>query len=511
MTNFKAKLNRIIAWARYNKVETLLLIAVLLSAAFFRLWRIDEYLPFLGDEGRDVRVVRRFLTDFDLMFIGPRTSIGDMYLGPLYYYFIAPWLAAFRLSPVGPAVSVAVVGVATVGFVWYVAGEWFGKVAAVVASSLYAISPIVINQSKHSWNPNIMPVFALLCVYGMWRVWNKKEHWWLVVVGISFAFVLQSHYLGLLLLPTLSILWLLTLFSIRHSAFVIRQFLVLSFLSSLVFLLLMSPLFLFDYGHSWHNIQSIYKFFANRQETVSARPWNALPDLWPLWNGKFVTRILTVSNKEIGTVVSALVAVGTAVLLIKQRKTFLDKPIALVTVWVLVGLIGLGLLKQEVYDHYFGFMFLAPFLLIGALTQRLWFSKWRLVVVASLGMLVLFNLMNNPLRYPPQRLMQRTEGIDRRIIKESAGEPFNFGIIAERNYEEGYLYFFELWNAPVKIVDPQHKETITDQLFVVCEKQICDSPVYSPKAEIAHFGMSKVEEEWDISGFKLYKLVHSQQ
>lgn len=496
-------------WIERNKSEFALLVLIVSAAAFFRLWRIDEYLPFLGDEGRDVRVVRRFITDFDLMFIGPRTSIGDMYLGPLYYYLIAPWLAAFRLSPVGPATAVAVIGTATVGFVWLVAREWFGKVAAVVASFFYAISPIVINQSKHSWNPNIMPFFALLSVYGMWRAWNKKKHWWLVVVGISFAFVLQSHYLGLLLLPTLGLLGVLGWLRARQTHN-IKRFFVFLFFSFLVFLLLMSPLFLFDYKHGWHNLQSIYKFFANRQETVSARPWNALPDLWPLWNGKFITRILAASNKEVGVIAAASVAVGIAVSLIKQRKILLNKPITLVTVWILIGLIGLGLLKQEVYDHYFGFMFPAPFLLVGALTQRLWFSKWRLVVVASLSVLVLFNLMNNPLRYPPQRQMQKTEGIDRRIIEESNGESFNFGIVAERNYEEGYLYFFELWNAPVATVDPQHAETITDQLFVVCEKQVCESPVYSPKAEIAHFGMSKVEREWEVGGFRLYKLVHNQ-
>src|SRR5687768_8553904 len=125
---------KISSWIKKNKTEFVLLLGILLIAAVFRLWRIDEYLPFLGDEGRDVRVVRRFLTDFDLMFIGPRTSIGDMYLGSAYYYLIAPFLLLFNFSPTGPAVFVALLSVATVFLIWYIAREWFGKMAAFSAA-----------------------------------------------------------------------------------------------------------------------------------------------------------------------------------------------------------------------------------------------------------------------------------------------------------------------------------------------------------------------------------------
>src|SRR3989344_2121363 len=279
-TNPKFKV--VLDWIKTNRIEAFLLVAILFLAAVLRLWRIDEYLPFLGDEGRDVRVVRRFLTDFDLMFVGPRTSIGDMYLGPLYYYLISPFLLIWNFSPTGPAVFVAFLGVATVFLVWFVAREWFGKVAGIAASLLYAISPVVVGLSKHSWNPNIMPFFSLLSVYGMWKVWSKREYKWLLVLGISLAFVVQSHYLGLLLLPTLGIFWFLTLLMVRNKKEEIKRFLVFSFFGFLVFALLMSPLALFDYKHGWRNAGAMKKFFTERQTTVSARPWTAIPTMWPV-------------------------------------------------------------------------------------------------------------------------------------------------------------------------------------------------------------------------------------
>ena len=65
---------------------------------------------------------------------------------------------------------------------------------------------------------------------------------------------------------------------------------------------------------------------------------------------------------------------------------------------------------------------------------------------------------------------------------------------------------------PVIDIDPQlADETTAEQLFVVCElaKEKCD-PTHSPKAEVANFGWSKIEEEWDISGVTLYQLVHTE-
>lgn len=84
-----------------------LLISILIIGAFLRLYKIDGYMTFLGDEGRDVIIVRNLLVNADPILIGPGTSVGGMYLGPLYYYFMAPFLLLANFSPVGPAVGVA--------------------------------------------------------------------------------------------------------------------------------------------------------------------------------------------------------------------------------------------------------------------------------------------------------------------------------------------------------------------------------------------------------------------
>ncbi|MAG59877.1 hypothetical protein CMO96_03770, partial [Candidatus Woesebacteria bacterium] len=471
----QVKSQNLITWIKGNKKEFWMLLGVLVLAAFFRLWRIDEYLTFLGDEGRDVRIVSRFVTDFDLMFIGPRTSIGNMYLGPLYYYLIAPFLALWRLSPTGPAVLVAILGTATVFLVWFVAREWFGKVAAFSSALLFAMSPVVISLSKTSWNPNIMPFFALLAIYSIWRVWRHHEWKWLLVVGASFGFILQSHYLGLLLLPTIILFWILTLRDL-HSK--VGNFLRHTMLGSVIFAILMSPLFIFDAKHGWRNFESMRIFFTERQTTVSIKPWNAIPDLWPLWQDQVVTRLVVAKSETWGLWAAIIILIGAICLgygLYKDRDKFRLQSFALVSVWIFIGLVGLGLYKQHIYDHYFGFVFMAPFLLIGGILQKIWDTKFKLLVIIIVVGLLWINLQENPLKYPPNRQMQNVQQVNQKIIEESQGKPFNFALISKNNYEEGYLYFLEQRKAPVLAIDPQrYEETLADQLFVVCENPICE-------------------------------------
>src|SRR4030042_1440574 len=124
-THCRQLLEEIKTWIRNNKKEFIFLVLILAIGAFFRLYKISEYMTFLGDEGRDAIVVRRLLVNFDPILVGPGTSIGNMYLGPLYYYMMAPFLLLANFSPAGPAVHIALLGVATIFLVWYVAREWF--------------------------------------------------------------------------------------------------------------------------------------------------------------------------------------------------------------------------------------------------------------------------------------------------------------------------------------------------------------------------------------------------
>lgn len=507
-------------WLKINFLEWSILLVVLGVGAFLRLHKIDQYMTFLGDEGRDVIIVMKFIKNFDLMLIGPGTSVGNMYLGPLYYYLMAPALLLANFSPVGPAIQIAVIGVITIALVWWVGREWFPSplklrgINGLFAALFYAISPTVIVFSRSSWNPNIMPFFSLLCIYSLWKIWKDNKYKWLIVLGICYAFVMQSHYLGLLLAPTIILFWFLKYFKNRKEK-MDGGFIKYSLIGLGIFVFLMSPLVIFDSRHGWRNFDSMKTFFTVRENTVSAEPWSALPRILPLVN-QMSSSLMAVKNQTVGMILSLVILI-----LIFWNKFIYKKyyeanklQFMLIFIWLGFAIVGLGLYRQEVYDHYYGFVFTAPFLLLAGLIESVMDQGKRgakLLLVFLLIFLVYLNLDSNPLKSAPNQQLKRAREVAKKITEESKGERYNLAVLADRNYQDGYKYFLLLANDPVVEIDSQReKETVTNQLFVVCEMvpEECD-PTHSPRAEVANFGWSKIETKWEVFGARLYKLVHT--
>lgn len=455
-----------------------LIITILVIASFCRLYRISDYMEFLGDQGRDVVIVRDFLKNGNLFFIGPQTSIGNMYLGPFYYYLIAPALLLANYNPVGPAIFVALLGVATAYLIYFVAKKWFNPKAAYIAAFLYAISPTAIKYSNFSWNPNIMPFFALLFIYLM----TEKRYLW---ASIAFAMCLNSHYLALLLLPIAFIIWL------KNSP---QKFIKETFLAIFIFILSLIPQFLFDLRHQGQNIKALVTFFTQRETTVNLKAYKSLPVIPSLFN-QINTDLLAGKNVAFGIIISIILFIGIIHLFLKNR----NQKIIYCVLWYLSGLVGLGLYKQHIYSHYFGFLFPVVFILMGYFLSKI----PKLLTIILLIFLTFFSLLQNPFRWPPNSQLKTTTQVIELILENSNNQDFNFALLAKQNYDPPYRYVLSEKNARVKLL--QNK--ITEQLFVVCEPfQIGCQPINNPEWGVAAFGWAKIEQQWEINGIKIFKL-----
>jgi hypothetical protein len=172
----------------------------------------------------------------------------------------------------------------------------------------------------------------------------------------------------------------------------------------------------------------------------------------------------------------------------------------------LFGLIGLGLYKQHIYDHYFGFLFPVIFILTGYIiyTLSLIPKLGKLIGLSLIISFAYFSLKENPFQYSPNKQIGNTQEIVNFINSKTDNHPFNLALIAKSNTDAAYRYFFYQNNSP--IIDLHTK--ITDQLFVICEPWQMDcQPINNPLWEIAAFGWSKVDQQWDLNGIKIFKLV----
>src|SRR5690349_5430746 len=120
-----------------------LLIGILALGAYLRLHDIAGYMTFLGDEGRDVLIVKRMIVDHKFTLLGPTASVGGFFLGPIYYYFMLPFVWASGMNPAGAAVMVGLFGIATVILLYKAGKDMFDVYVGLMAALLYSVSPVV--------------------------------------------------------------------------------------------------------------------------------------------------------------------------------------------------------------------------------------------------------------------------------------------------------------------------------------------------------------------------------
>lgn len=500
-------------WIKKNRFEAIFIVTLILLTAFLRLYRIDEYMTYLGDEGRDSLVVKKILVEYDFPLLGAPTSVGNMYNGPLYYYMMAFAMAFYWMSPVAAASMVAIVGTAAVGLVYYLARSWFGKVAAMISAILYSISPVNIIYSRSSWNPNPAPFFALIGIFGIYKSRTTKNYLWFTLTGVALAFAIQMHLLALILIPIYGTIWLYDLWEKYKLKKPVKNFWTGFALAFLSFLILMSPLVIFDFKYNFQNYRAATTFFlGDRATTVNLNPFNSLERIPTLYTENMVTRYIAGDNFYLMLIISVLCLLPliSFVWNLVKRKKFIW-PFFALNVWLLGGIAGLALYKQTVYDHYSSFLNPALFLLFGANVNLINSINSKKICQYARGAFVLLvlviivaNLQISPLLKEPNRQLLRSQEVAKFVIEQAGGKPYNFALIANGNYDAAYQFYLDQYNVkPAQL--PFEK---TDQLIVVCEDKECN-PIGHHKFEIAAFGWAKIEWQKETNGVKVYKLIHN--
>lgn len=549
--------------SNYRKNIPIFLVVVF--AAVLRLYRIRDFLTFLGDEGRDVLIVRHIVMGFGYLFqgniqeasknltlLGPTASVGGFFLGPIYYYFMAPFLWLFNYDPVGPAIMIAILGTITVWVIYKITKEFFDTKTAVVAATLYTISPVVINYSRSSWNPNPMPFFSLLTLYLLYKAFHKKKILLIFVSGILFGIAMQLHYLSVFLGAIITFYIAVQTYYQKDLLITVQRTLLLiqNYLTFFAGFILGWSLFLaFEIRHGFKNIISIYNFVFHSNDTGGSSHflyniWDVLfrifarlvfhfPEVksYPITNPIFILFYICVSFFILLSI--TLLGYHTYRSFREKKENF--RVYSLLILWLLIGVVLFGFYKKPIYDYYFEFIFPLPFILtaftivhfysyIPALLHRMgkhiteskkedmyyWGQQISIIIFLAL---IFWNLFEMPFTYTPNKQLDQTERIARFVYDKAKGKPFNFALITSGNSDYAYRYLFEVWgNTPVTIenavVDPP-RNTVTDQLFIVCESLPCH-PLGDSLWEIAGFGRGDIAGQWNVPPVQIFKFVHYQ-
>ncbi len=206
-----AALSRASRWAASTRYEgrgadLTVLVALLVLAALFRLPDLATRGPWDTDQGEQMLAIRSIVNG-QLTLVGALTSTGGIHHGAVFYYLGALFaLPSGGDDPSAVTFGIALGGIATVGFVWWLARAAGGPVAGLVAGLLTVVSAQMIDASVRLWNPAFVAPAAAFALAAAFEGRRRGDPRWWVAVGIGVLLAGQSHVLAWVLVAPIGVL-----------------------------------------------------------------------------------------------------------------------------------------------------------------------------------------------------------------------------------------------------------------------------------------------------------------
>ena len=442
--------------------RNILIVLLLATALFFRLYAIGNTAEFLGDQGRDGLEVTTAIEDRKLFVTGPTVGAG-YFTGPLYYYLIAPSYFLFPNSPIAPIVEMCVIGVAAVILFLYVASQLFGFRVAYIISILWAVSPLMLIQDRRLWNPTPIPFFVLLLIASLLWVFKQKKYWGYLTAAFAVSALLQLHYVNTISIVFIVFVWIFAEMNQMKRKYTKKRYMwmlgaVLLFVASI------GPFLWYESQHNFFDIAGSMSTFMHGQDQVfSKRVYIAAlgkvtASLW-----KYVSAINS-QGVLLGIAVFVLVVNGI-------RRVFETRVLVL---WFCFGVSVLALYKDTIQPQYWYQLIPVVFLLFAGLLSGV---HKRMVVIVSIVIAVLASCISwtsiHPYKVDDPDL-SRITAITQKMASLTEGQSFAFTVMHSRSFNDLHIqYFFKLYGIPAVSIE----DTTNNRLFIICENGCLEKPI----------------------------------
>src|SRR3989344_2949761 len=208
-----------------NKKIFLILLVILIFAAFLRIYRITEIPPGVNQDEASIgytaySLLKTGSDEYGRLFPISFESFGDWKL-PFYIYLTVPFVALFGLSEFAVRLPSALFGVATV-FTTYilVVALLKDKKLALLTSFLVAIAPWHLHFSRVESESNVAIFFITVGMIFLLKSVRDKS-WFIIVSFISFALTYfiyaGNHIFTTLLLVGIFFLYRSFIFHNKHT------------------------------------------------------------------------------------------------------------------------------------------------------------------------------------------------------------------------------------------------------------------------------------------------------
>lgn len=473
------------------------ILLIILVGLFLRLYRIQDFYMFLGDQGRDALIVKKIVLLQNLPAIGPPSSIGEVFLGPFYYYVIAPFLLLTRLNPVGLALGVALISAIGIYAAYLIVRKVVAEKEALYFFFLMTFSYELVRIARFSWNPNLLPYFSFATLYFYICAMDKKNTHTIrdsLLFGLFFGLSFQLHHLaGLLALPIGTYFILRLIQRQKISLFMVP-------LASLgMFAFTMVPLAIFELRHQFLNTKNLVSVFT-QQNIVSSGPlYRRMYDI----NAAFIEYVFRFKFSPIIALAITLLVLGLAIWKLMHKP---NSFVLLNIMTVILYLFGFSRVNSNLIPHYYNAIYLSFYFLIAfVLTPK------KINIVGGLSLIFLFGfifwqVLGFDFFGGYGAFQDRSpKKIGAFIAAQEGTKKINLTTYpTDFTSRDCYQYFVETNGGHV--VDGMSTE-VTDTMYVLCDKKPCRI-LNSDSWNVQMFGKAKIDTMWNIDGISVYKLIH---
>ena len=152
----------------------LLLSLILVVSAFLNLYKLEELMVFIGDQGWFYLSARDMLTSGQIPLVGIPSSHPWLHQGPLWTYLLAFFLWIFNFNPVSGAYASIILGALSVLGMYMIGSAFFSKRVGLIASLFYATSPLAVYYMRLPYHTSPIPSFVIILLFFLYKLINGK-------------------------------------------------------------------------------------------------------------------------------------------------------------------------------------------------------------------------------------------------------------------------------------------------------------------------------------------------
>lgn len=252
--------------------QTVLIFLAFIFLIALRFYRVADFFSFNFDEEYQASLAFEQLKNFHAIWIGVSASNIGFYLGPGFTYLNAFLFKLTAGDPISLAFFSPFLGVLTAGSIFFITKELFNKKIGVLASMLYLGSTLMNFLDRRFWNPTPIPFITIWIFYFLYKAQKDTRYF----IGVSFFLAASFHsHLSLL------VFWPVVLFYVAKN---IKKISLKTWALSIgVYLIIISPLIVFDFVHNFDNISTPIRYLQNKniehQKVTSA----TITSHWSVW------------------------------------------------------------------------------------------------------------------------------------------------------------------------------------------------------------------------------------